>query len=325
MTRIAPYEPSMAHAVIALWNACLGSSHPLTERLFRQNVLGSPFGACEQNLVAVEKDQIVGWLLCRVLKEVPPELSRYEGRGSIGALCVHPGHRQHGVGSMLYARAEAFCLEGRATSLSVIHYPYHLVPGVPAEAAELNAFLTKRGFGDWRDAYDLSRELTDPALVHQLEEAGRQLPGGVVMRPARHDDKEHLIAFVEHEFPGGWHYDTKRFLERGGAPSDLILALDGNTIIGFAHTFTPKSIELRGSTHWFPLLGNAWGGLGPIGIAGSCRGRGLGLALLASGLQHLRSHGVEQAVIDWTDIVDFYGRFGFRKWRRYAQGRKLAS
>jgi predicted N-acetyltransferase YhbS len=115
---------------------------------------------------------------------------------------------------------------------------------------------------------------------------------------------------------------VKRFLRAGGAPSDLVLALEGNAIIGFAHTFTPKSVELRGSTHWFPLLGNAWGGLGPIGIAASHRGRGLGLALLAAGLQHLRTQGVEQAIIDWTDLVDFYGRFGFQIWRRYTQGGK---
>jgi len=318
MARIVSFDTSMSKAVIALWNACLGTHYPLTDRLFRQNVLASPLGSSEGNVVAVENGQIAGWLLFRVLKEAPPELSRYVGRASIGSLCVHPDRRRRGIGSMLYAYAKTFALERGATRFSVVHYPHHLLPGVPEEAPELKAFLSRRGFGDWHEAYDLYRELTDPALAHQLEEAGGNLPRDVTMRPARHDDEEALIAFMGREFPGGWQYDTRRFLEADGAPEDVIIALEHNTIIGFAHTHTPGSIELRGSTHWFPLLGDSWGGLGPMGIAKTHRGRGLGYAVLCAGVQHLRTRGVEKAIIDWTVLVDFYSRLGFRIWKRYS-------
>ena len=40
---IVPFEPQMTEQVIGLWNRCIGNHYPLTERLFRQNVLGDPF------------------------------------------------------------------------------------------------------------------------------------------------------------------------------------------------------------------------------------------------------------------------------------------
>jgi len=312
----------MRAAVIGLWNQCLRAGYLLTDRLFDQNVLGDPFGQPEGNVVALEGGHIVGWALYRVLKQLPTELARYVGRASIGAFCVHPHHRKRGIGSMLYAQGETFARSQGATKLSVVHYPYHLVAGVPNESPELKAFLTRHGFEGWREAYDVHRQLTDPTLGAQLAEGRRKLSGGVHIRPAVKGDERGIIDFVGREFPDGWYYDTKRFFAQGGAPSDVLIALDDDAVIGFAHTHTLDSIELRGSIHWVAQRPGRWGGLGPIGIAAARRRRGFGLALLSAGVEHLRAHGVEELVIDWTDLVDFYGRLGFRIWKRYWQGSK---
>jgi predicted N-acetyltransferase YhbS len=223
---------------------------------------------------------------------------------------------------LLYAQAEAFARSQGATTLSVVHYPYHLVAGIPSESSELTAFLGRQGFEGWREAYDVHRQLIDPTLGEQLADARRRLPERVHIRSAERGDEGGIIDFVGREFPGGWHYDTKRFFAKGGAPSDLLVALDDDTIVGFAHTHTSDSVELRGSIHWIALRPGRWGGLGPIGIAAARRRRGLGFALLSAGVQHLRAQGVEDLVIDWTDLVDFYGRLGFRIWKRYWQGSK---
>jgi predicted N-acetyltransferase YhbS len=62
--------------------------------------------------------------------------------------------------------------------------------------------------------------------------------------------------------------------------------------------------------------------LGPIGVAADARGGGLGLALLVAGLRQLRDRGAGPAVIDWTDLLDFYARAGFAPWLRYVQARR---
>ena len=319
---VVPFEPQMAEQVIGLWNRCIGTHYPLTERLFRQNVLGDPFLQREGNLVALEGKRVIGWVLSRYLAEVPSELASYKGHASIGALCVDPEFRGRGVASALYEAAEAFLRSQGAKRISVVHYPYHLTPGVPSEAVGLKAFLERKGFGGWRETYDLRRQLVDYEIPTEVEKRLREQNPKVVIRPAREGEQKAIVEFVGREFPGGWHYDTKRFFEKGGDPSDIVIVVENDEIIGFCHTFTPESIELRGSTHWFPLLQGRWGGLGPIGIAAAHRGRGLGLALLCYSVWHNKRRGVTDMVIDWTDLVDFYGRIGFKIWKRYWQGQK---
>lgn len=320
--RIVPFEPSMTEQVIALWNRCIGEHYPMTERLFRQNVLCDPFSQSEGNLVALEGEKVVGWVLARYLSKVPPEIEGYKGRASIGALCVDPDYRNCGIGSELYERAEEFLKKQGATNITVVHYPFHLLPGVPSEASDLMAFLERRGFGNWGETYDLRRQLQDYAIPKEVEKRLHEQDPHVEIRPTREGEQQAVVEFVRREFPGGWHYDTKRFFEKGGDPQDMVIVVEGDEIIGFCHTFTPESIELRGSTHWFPLFQGRWGGLGPIGIAKAHRKRGLGLALLCYSVWFLKKRGVEDMAIDWTGLVDFYGRIGFRVWKRYWQGNK---
>jgi predicted N-acetyltransferase YhbS len=320
---IVPFEPQMTEQVIELWNRCIGNHYPLTERLFRQNILGDPFLQREGNLVALEGTRVIGWVLARYLAEVPPELASYKGRASIGALCVDPEFRGRGVANALYEAAEAFLRNQGAKQISVVHYPYHLTPGVPNEAVDLKTFLERKGFSGWRETYDLRRQLVDYEIPPEVEKRLREQNPKVVIRPARDREQQAIVEFVGREFPGGWHYDTKRFFEKGGDPSDIVIVVENDEIIGFCHTFAPESIELRGSTHWFLLLQGRWGGLGPIGIAAAHRGRGLGLALLCYSVWHNKQRGVTDMVIDWTDLVDFYGRIGFKIWKRYWQGQKV--
>jgi predicted N-acetyltransferase YhbS len=47
------------------------------------------------------------------------------------------------------------------------------------------------------------------------------------------------------------------------------------------------------------------------------RGSGYGGALLDTGLSRLRDAGVAGCVIDWTTLLDFYGKFGFKPFRQY--------
>ena len=54
------------------------------------------------------------------------------------------------------------------------------------------------------------------------------------------------------------------------------------------------------------------------------RGQGYGSVLLDAGLRRLHDNGVNGCVIDWTGLLDFYGRFGFQPLRAYYQLAKIA-
>ena len=45
----------------------------------------------------------------------------------------------------------------------------------------------------------------------------------------------------------------------------------------------------------------------------------VGAAVLDAGLRRLHNNGINGCVIDWTDLVEFYGKFGFTPYRKYVQ------
>jgi predicted N-acetyltransferase YhbS len=59
-----------------------------------------------------------------------------------------------------------------------------------------------------------------------------------------------------------------------------------------------------------------------MGLSPALRGRGLGLTLLDRSVQHLARLGVEEMIIDWTVLLDFYGQVGFVPWKRYQHGER---
>ncbi len=140
------------------------------------------------------------------------------------------------------------------------------------------------------------------------------LPGEV--RPAQPGEEDALLAFFQREFPGRWRFEFQEHLRGGGRISDYLILLTDAGVEGFCQlTFEDSLRPLdRFFMHGLP---RPWGQLGPIGVSKACRGRGYGAALLDAGLRRLRDAGVDGCVIDWTSLLDFYGKFGFRPYRQY--------
>lgn len=150
-------------------------------------------------------------------------------------------------------------------------------------------------------------DYTPPATV-------REIPGSV--RPAQPGQEEALLAFLRREFPDRWRFEYEEHLRVGGRISDYMLLWTDAGVRGFCQlTFedSPKPIE-----RFFPYrLPRPWGNLRPIGVSAADRGRGYGAAVLDAGLRRLRDNGVKGCVIDWTSLLDFYGKFGFEPYREY--------
>jgi ribosomal protein S18 acetylase RimI-like enzyme len=194
----------------------------------------------------------------------------------------------------------------------------HFFPGVPEECPELQQLLADHGFepqGDWANDVEADLAIFNP----QPEWLAPLSQNHAEVRPCTSHDIPALEQFLIREFPGRWHYDVaiekaQKFNEPGG-----ILALWVNQQIhGFAYMQSNSSTQHpTGGFTWHLDLGPNPGSLGPIGISKAVRGTGLGGALLVAGLNHLKQAGVRQCIIDWTSLVDFYGKYGFCVNRRY--------
>ncbi len=320
---IEDYRPELAPELVALWNAALGARFPLTARLWRQNVDEDPNRADGDGLIARAGDgAVAGFALTRMLRRdgaaVKGDLAALRDLGWIIGLVVGPEHAGQGLGGRLLGLAEGR-LRGRgAMGCDPGGGVGHLLPGPPAGGEEDERalrFWVRHGYRPERRVHDLRRSLADwappppPAALCE---------GGYRIVPGAPGEEGAVVDFLRRAFPGRWRYEVAEAFARGGAAGDVLLVKDGaGTIEGFLCLWPFDGALLGSGDHWFPALGPRFGAIGPLGVAASVRGRGLGLALVAEGVSELRRRGVEECVIDWTDLLDFYGRLGFRPWRSY--------
>ncbi len=318
--RLVPYRPSGLREVLAVWNAALGEPFPLSPELFLQNGVRDPHvhpDACWLATVS-ERTDAVGFCLAKVVREPLGANGWFPERGWVSLLAVHPAYQRRGIGSALLARAEQYLRAQRRTVIALGGDPNHFLPGVPVDGGAL-AFFRAAGYVFAADAYDLRRALSGSAPT-----PGPSLPiaHGVTIRALRPADAPPLLRFLDEVFPGRWRYTVGRVLERGGSIGDVMGVVAGARVVGFAQLYHPHSRWIGPSVAWTWGRDRPAGGIGPMGLAPSFRGRGLGLALLDQSVRHLAQLGVEEIIVDWTGLRDFYGRLGFSVWRHYCQGEK---
>ena len=183
----------------------------------------------------------------------------------------------------------------------------HLFPGCPDECTDLQAVLESAGFTK-PDSFevDVERDLVD------YEPTGAIPPGIRICTP---DDHSLLNEFLARAFPGRWHHDVMLQFEE--EPTRVAGAFVGGRCEGFALLEHWTSHNRIGGAMWYLDLGKNWGSLGPIGVSTNVRGQGYGNGLLTFGLTHLQSIGVRRTIIDWTTLIDFYGKHGFEVARKY--------
>jgi putative acetyltransferase len=125
-----------------------------------------------------------------------------------------------------------------------------------------------------------------------------------VIREETPDDVEPIdevtrAAFRDHPFSRQTEQLTIRGLRDAGSLSlSLVATLEGGVIGHVA--FSPVSIQ---------ALNSAWCGLGPVSVLPAHQRRGIGSALIRSGLRRLRERGVSGCVVVGDPAT--YCRFGF--------------
>jgi len=303
-------DRSHVQAVAAIWTQACGPELAISPRFVRYH-LAPAAGVARAGRLAVNDGEPVGFVLASVLHDHPQVMPPQAGW--IDALAVRPASGGQGVGSALLSWAEDW-LAGQGCAYTVLGGSIKwFAPGLPASLGT-DDFFARRGYGalpGHERSWDVARSLHD-----YVTPAGVRLSADVRVAPAEPGQEAALREFLQREFPGRWYYEYEEFLREGGRIADYVLLCTACGVDGCAHlTYEDSLVPLD---HYFPYrLPRPWGQLGAIGVSADCRGSGYGAALLDGGLLALRDRGVDGCVIDWTTIVDFYGKFGFKLYREY--------
>jgi predicted N-acetyltransferase YhbS len=320
---IEPYDPRQAshvEAVAAVWNQACGDDLAIAPAFVAFNSQPAT-GGTQAGWLVIEGDAAAGFVLASALPgdpaTSPPEA------GWIDALAVAPAFRQHGIGSALLARAEAWLAEQGCTMVRLGGSLRPFAPGLPL-ALHSESFFQVRGYRPrarndtvWDVACDLAE------YGGRAPQFTRSARPAVRLAVARACDEQALLAFLQREFPGRWRFEFEEFRRAGGRMSEYSLLwrreagraafVDGFCRIRRRWRYGGDPLD-RFFMHRLPT---PWGQLGPVGIGQASQGQGWGRALVDFSLRRLAAYGVRGCVIDWTTLVDFYARFGFRPLRGY--------
>ena len=302
-------NPADMQEVTALWNAACGTDLAISPRFADYNLRPSP-GGDQSAAFAMQAGRAIGFVSASYLND-PTVADPHSGW--IDAIAVAPEAQGKGIGRALMQWAEAWLADKGVTAITVGAGLRPFTAGVPDELNSIR-FFQQRGYGavpeHAKQEWDVAADLTHykpPTSVRAID--------GLVS-PAQRDDINALQTFLQREFPDRWRYEFETYLAEGGRISDYMVlwterGIDGCCVLTFEDSLHP--IE-----RFYPYrLPRPWGQLGSIGISADRRGQGFGAALLDAGLRRLHNNGVNGCVIDWTDLVEFYAKFGFSPYRTY--------
>ena len=303
MPNLISLTPSHYADAIRIWNAASHPDYLINERFLTYNVIPAT-GETIEGRVAIDKNEPVGFVLtCAVQGGT---------LGWVSAIAVHPSAQRQGIGSELLSWAEDWLKEHGCKRIRMGGNLRPFLPGLPYVMRENAIFFEERGYQTSHDQpyeYDIARSLKDYQPIYPK-------PADAELTPMQRDEEPLLLDFMHREYPGRWEFEAQEFVKNGGRSSDfLLLRMDGE-VQGFCR-LTWRDSE-RPIERFYPQrLPQPWGQYGPLGLSKAVRGQGVGGYLIDAAAVHMQSLGVDGCVIDWTSLVELYGKFGFKVYNQY--------
>jgi len=307
------YQPDQdGPEIYRLYRTSIGENWPLTYEQFRQVTDGHDFYRPGDHFVAGAEGELIGFAATQVHRYDPlPDTV-----GGLQVIFVAPDQRCQGIGRALHNIAlEHLRAEGMTTAQLASGGMVRLWPGIPEDLSECTGFFERMGWSVSYRVCDLVRDVRDFKIPTDL--AHRMSENGIELRPTAETEIQAVIDFEARHFPGGWQREFVYKTAKGEYGDMLAAWEEGKGVVASLMMYSPTSPIPSVNLVWKEMLGKDVGGMGAVGVAESERGRGIGLALVAWGSEILKQRGAGNVMIDWTGLVDFYGKVGYMPWRWY--------
>jgi len=303
---LTPFTSAHTKDAVRIWNAASHTDYLINERFLCYNTKPST-GEVIEGRVAIRDGEAVGFVLaCAVTDDMTATL------GWISVITVQPPAQRQGIGSELLRWAEGWLKEKGCKRIRIGGNLRPFLPGLPYAMRENSVFFAKQGYQSPLGQpyeYDIARSLKHYQPMYSK-------PAHADLTPMQPGDEHLLLDFLYREYPGRWEFEAREFVKNGGRASDfLLLRVDGE-VQGFC--WLTLSDSERPIERFYPQrLPQPWGQFGPLGLSKAVRGQGLGGYLIDAAAVHMHSLGVDGCIIDWTSLVELYGKFGFRVYNQY--------
>lgn len=307
------WDEQKLEELVRLWNMELGEKFPMRKDLFKQNSFDDENVFLPGSFIAMNEDnQVIGFIVSKVWQE-NINVQMNQQAGWIQVLLVHHEYRGQGIGTTLLTMAEAALKESAVSKILLGRDPWHYFPGVPHQFNDVKDWFEHQGYVNEGSEYDLICHYNGDLDIDLVQRAD------IDFSLLKIEDKEEFLSFLHRCFPGRWEYEAIHYFKKGGIGREYVVLKKNNRIIGFCRINDDQSPFVAQNVYWAPLFNESLGGVGPLGIDSNERKNGYGLAVVEAGVQFLRKRENKSIIIDWTGLVDFYGKLGFETWIEYSK------
>lgn len=297
--------------LVNLWNQELGESFPMRKELFEQNSFKDENVCHEGSCMAVDSENnVVGFVVAK-RRQDNVEVSMNEDDGWIQALLVDSNYHNIGIGSELLRRVESQFKANGKNHIWLGKDTSHYFPGIPTQYENTTKWFEKHGYKNDGKEFDL--------ICHYNKSNTFSFPlkSDVELSLLNKEEQEHFISFLHQSFPGRWEYEAIQYFQKAGTGREFVVLKKKGKIIGFCRINDSNSPVIAQNVYWAPLFNEELGGIGPLGIDSNERKNGYGLFIVEAAIAYLRERNIDSIVIDWTGLIDFYDKLGYKLWKSY--------
>lgn len=306
---LLPWNSDYIDELVALWNKELSTHFPMRKELFAQNSFEDLNVLSKGSFIAIDdNNKIIGFVVSKKWQEqmaVEMDLKK----GWIQILLVDSAHRGKGIGTLLLAQAETALKESGVEVIQLAGDPFHYFSGIPEVYPEVQKWVEKFGYYKKIDTFDLMNHLDKKYPFPNESSASFSV--------LQIEEKEEFLSFIARCFPGRWEYEAIKYFEIDGVGREFVVAKKNGRIIGFCRMNDSLSPSIAQNVYWSPLFEQKVGGIGPLGIDPNERKQGYGLEIVEAAMSYLQERGIETIIIDWTNLLEFYGKLDFMPWKKY--------
>lgn len=308
------YDLSKLNELNQIWNDEYGFIFPISDQLFRRNTIETKGFLKDASFIALDDDNPVGFITAKIYQHSIP-IESYSGVGWINIVFVKKQYRKLGIGSTLLEKATEKLVEKGVHKIYLGKDYQNFFPGLPKDLKIFNDWFIKRGFNGLYETNDLINNHLLKTKLHFLPYHDNHNYDIHLMKK---DERDGLRVFFQSNFPGRWLVEFEDYLCNGGKGEEFIVCTTGDQIVGFCRIGTSDTPinQSAFSLTWrerFDVLG----GIGPLGVDKEHRHNNIAYNLIVYAIDELKKRGCQQAIIDWTNLLEFYRLFGFELWKTY--------
>jgi len=241
----------------------------------------------------------------------------YQGTQVAGLLLimVEPRSQRQGVGTKLLKHVEKTLTASGVQELTLGFGSAgeYFWPGAPVDHSSAWPFFRKNGWPEHERSFDLIRGLEHYSTPLWVNE--RVAKADITLRLAHAKDSRALMRFEEAHFPV-WASFFQSTVQEERHRNILLAQRHDGSIVG---TLLLQADE---PVLWSRDLGVCFGSLSVLGVAPEQQGRGAGIALASRAMEIIKERGGSGCYIQWTGLVDWYGKLGIEVWSAYRMSSK---